>query len=178
MKSKLKFSIGGAVLATLFVVAAMSINGTNYEAEALIGSQSSTEKGLVAERLLMGLGTGFDKQYVIHITSGDPDSKHERHSSMMGIHHAKAFQDSGKDVVVFLDVDGVRIADDDHPTYLNVQYETLKQFVEDGGRVIACEHCVGSFEVENLLRGVEIDPHPYMPKIQKVLEEADVVLDY
>lgn len=37
---------------------------------------------------------------------------------------------------------------------------------------------VGSFDVDNLLRGVEIDPHPNMPKIQKILEDVDVVLDY
>lgn len=179
MKSILKYSITGTALATLLIVAAISVNGGNYEAQAVIGAETTSEKGLVLERMLMGLTTGYDERlYVIHITSGNPDSQHERHSAMMGIHHAKAFQDSGKNVIVFLDVDGVRIADEDRPHLLTVQHESLKEFVNDGGRVIACEHCVGSFDVDNLLRGVEVDPHPYMPKIQKVLEEADVVLDY
>ena len=179
MKSILKYSIIGTTLATLLVVAAISVQGGNYQAEALIGSESSTELGLEGERARMGLGTGYDDRlYVVHITSGDPESQHERHSAMMGIHHAKAFQDAGKNVIVFLDVDGVRIADEDRPTGLTVQHEALKEFVNNGGRVIACEHCIGSFSVDNLLRGVEIDPHPYMPKIQRVLEQVDVVLDY
>lgn len=179
MKSILKYSITGTALATLLVVTAISFNGGSYDAQAIIGPESSSERGLIEERLLMGLGTGYDERlYVIHITSGDPDSQHQRHSAMMGIHHAKAFQDSGKNVIVFLDVDGVRIADEDRPTGLSVQHESLKEFVNNGGRVIACEHCVGSFAVDNLLRGVEIDPHPNMPKIQKILEEVDVVLDY
>ena len=179
MKSIQKYSVTGTIVVAILAVAVVSINGGNYEADALIGPESSTTQGLVSERLLMGLGTGYDERlYVIHITSGDPDSEHQRHSAMMGIQHAKAFQDAGKNVIVFLDVDGVRIADDDHPTFLTVQYESLKQFLNNGGRVIACEHCIGSFEVDNLLRGVEVDPHPYMPKIQKILEESDVVLDY
>lgn len=81
-------------------------------------------------------------------------------------------------MIVFLDVDGVRIADEDRSTALTVQHEALKEFLNNGGRVIACEHCIGSFDVDNLLRGVEVDPHPYMPKIQKILSEVDVVLDY
>ncbi len=179
MKSVLKYSITGAALATLLVVTAISFNGGSYDAQAVVGPQSSSELGLEGERTRMGIGTGYDpKMYVIHITSGDPESVHQRHSAMMGIQHANAFQDSGKNVIVFLDVDGVRIADDDRPGILTVQYESLKEFVNNGGRVIACEHCIGSFDVDNLLRGVEIDPHPYMPKIQKVLEEADIVLDY
>ena len=179
MKSVLKYSITGTVLATLLVVTAISFNGGSYDAQAVVGPQSSSELGLEGERTRMGIGTGYDpKTYVIHITSGDPESLHQRHSSMMGIQHANAFQDSGKNVIVFLDVDGVRIADDDRPAILTVQHESLKEFVNNGGRVIACEHCIGSFDVDNLLRGVEIDPHPYMPKIQKVLEEADIVLDY
>ena len=179
MKSVLKYSIAGSVLATLLVVTAISFNGGNYDAQAVVGPESSSELGLEGERARMGISTGYDpKTYVIHITSGDPESVHQRHSAMMGIQHANAFQDSGKNVIVFLDVDGVRIADDDRPGILTVQHESLKGFVNNGGRVIACEHCIGSFDVDNLLRGVEIDPHPYMPKIQKVLEEADIVLDY
>lgn len=178
MKSILKYSITGTALATLLVVAAISVQGGNY-AEALIGAQSSSELGLEGERTRMGLGTGYDDRlYVIHITSGDPNSQHERHSAMMGIQHAKAFQDAGKNVIVFLDVDGVRIADEDRPVALTVQHAALKEFLNGGGRVIACEHCIGSFDVDNLVRGVEVDPHPYMPKIQKILSEVDVVLDY
>lgn len=34
---------------------------------------------------------------------------------------------------------------------------------------------IGSFGVGILLR---VDPHPYMPKIQQILSDVDVVLDY
>ena len=178
MKSILKYSITGSALATLLVVAAISVQSGSFDADAYVYPEGAVQEGLEVERQLAGLSTGMDRMYVIHITSGDPDSQHERHSAMMGIQHAKAFQDAGKHVVVLLDVDGVRIADDDRPTALTVQYEALKAFINDGGRVIACEHCIGSFDVDNLLRGVEIDPHPYMPKLQRVLAEADIVLDY
>ena len=179
MKSILKYSITGTALATLLVVAAISVQGGNYEAEALIGVQSSSQLGLEGERAQIGLGTGYDPRlYVVHITSGDPESQHQRHSAMMGVQHAKAFQESGKNIIILLDVDGVRIADEDRPTALTVQHEALKEFVNNGGRVIACEHCIGSYDVDNLLRGVEVDPHPYMPKLQKILMEASIVLDY
>ena len=68
--------------------------------------------------------------------------------------------------------------DEDVPSNPTLQYEVLKQFLNDRGRAIVCEHCVGTYVVEDLLRGVEIDPHPYIPKIQKVLEKDDIVLDY
>ncbi len=68
MKSILKYSISGTALATLFVVAAISVQGGIYDAEALIGAQSTTEHGLVGERNLMGLATGYDDRlYVVHI---------------------------------------------------------------------------------------------------------------
>ena len=178
MKSILKYSLTGTTIAALLVVAAISIQTGSFDADAYVYPEGAPQEGLQMERLHAGLNTGMDRLYVVHITSGDPESQHERHSAMMGIQHAKAFQDAGKHVVVLLDVDGVRIADENRPAILTVQYEALKEFINDGGRVIACEHCVGSFAVDELLRGVEIDPHPYMPKLQRVLADAAVVLDY
>lgn len=182
MKSSLKYSITGSVIATLLIVV-VSMQYENFEAEAIVG-EGMPEEGIIQERQMMGISGGYtgygfqDRLYVVHITSGNPDIQQERHSSMMGIQHAKAFQDAGKNVIVFLDVEGVRIADVDHHSFLSIHHETLKEFVNDGGRVIVCEHCVASFEVDNLLRGVEIDPHPFMPKLQRILTQADIVLDY
>ena len=70
-----KYSLVGSTLTALLVVAVVSINGGSFEAEAVIGPESSTEKGLIGERMSMGLQTGFDERlYVVHITSGDPES--------------------------------------------------------------------------------------------------------
>jgi sulfur relay (sulfurtransferase) complex TusBCD TusD component (DsrE family) len=117
---------------------------------------------------------------LVHITSGDPDDEHQVHSAMMGVEHAYAFQQSGKNVSIMLDVDGVRIAAKEVPTELDAINAELELFLDAGGRVIACSHCItnAGLTAENMLPGVEIDTHPTMPRTQNVLSSASVVLDY
>lgn len=165
MKSILKYSLAIPVFAAVFLVAITALPAAQQQANAL------------PENIYPWTITQ-SKTYVIHISSGDDKSSFERHSSLMGVQHAKAFQDSGKDVIIFLDVNGVKLIDDNHPQSLNLHYDTLEQFINDGGRVIACQHCIIMHDVDNMLPGVEIDNHPTMPKLQKIISSASVVLDY
>ena len=47
-----------------------------------------------------------------------------------------------------------------------------------GGRVIAGQHSVDNSNIEDLMTGIEVDSHPLMPRLQKILIDADVILDY
>lgn len=116
--------------------------------------------------------------YVIHIKSGDPDDHFQMHSAQMGVEHALAFKKAGKQVVVFLDVNGVKLIDNNHPEDLGYHYDTLKSFLKSGGKIIACQHCLEMNEINSPLKGVTLDKHPTMPALQKALESAKVVLDY
>lgn len=116
--------------------------------------------------------------YVIHIKSGDPEDHFQMHSAQMGVEHALAFKKAGKQVVVFLDVNGVKLIDNNRPDELKYHYDTLKSFLKTGGKIIACQHCLEMNEIDSPLKGVTVDKHPTMPALQKALESARVVLDY
>lgn len=122
--------------------------------------------------------SGSQNTYIIHIKSGDPEDHFQMHSAQMGVEHALAFKKAGKQVVVFLDVNGVKLIDNDHPDELKYHYDTLKSFLKSGGKVIACQHCLEMNEIDSPLKGVTVDKHPTMPALQKALESARIVLDY
>jgi predicted peroxiredoxin len=117
---------------------------------------------------------------LVHISSGESNSTHEVHSALMGVDHALAMLRQGKDVSILLDVDGVRIAAKNVTGPLEPVSKTLQLFLNEGGRVIACDHCVkmAGLTMENLLPGIEFDTHPEMPKMQKIIDQHPVVLDY
>ena len=56
----------------------------------------------------------------------------------------------------------------------------LQVFLDEGGRVIARDHCVSmaGLTIEDLLPGVEIDAHPDMPKMQRIIDQGAGILDY
>ena len=58
--------------------------------------------------------------------------------------------------------------------------DELQVFLTKGGRVIACDHCIAKagLKAEDMLPGVEIDTHPAMPKMQKIIDQGAVILDY
>lgn len=179
MNNTRRYYIGGAILAIALTVVVLSY-GDQFNAVAQI-SQTIPQSEKATENKIRDYtegSVGTNQLYFIHISSGSPDVVSERNSAWRGIQNANLLQDAGKDVVIFLDVNGVQIADEDHPPVLISQHEALKQFLNNGGRVIICDLCEGTFEVENLLRGVEVDLLPSLPRFQKLLSHADVVLDY
>jgi predicted peroxiredoxin len=118
----------------------------------------------------------FKRTVLVHITAGEGDF----HSANMGVEHALSTINAGKTVVILLDVDGVEIAAQNPPANLKTANQNLQEFLDSGGRVLACEHCIAmhSLKSTDLLPGVEVDKHPNMLKLQQVLDEASVVLDY
>ena len=66
-------------------------------------------------------------------------------------------------VTIFLNVDGVRIADKNLPSHKHANGKSLKEmladFIKDGGRVIVCPMCmknVGGMSKGDLINGVEV----------------------
>jgi|GEM_PF-6646472 len=131
---------------------------------------------LTATGVAMQQADAYKRTVLVHITAGEG----EAHSATMGVEHALSTLNAGKTVVVLLDVDGAPIAAKNPPAGLKTANQNLQTFLDSGGRVIACEHCITMAGLKNadLLPGVEIDKHPQMPKLQQVLDEAAVVLDY
>lgn len=154
-------------LAVILLVAVATIPSLEQSADA------ASEK--------MKKGSGHSEKHntiLIHIKSGDPNDEFQMHSAQMGVEHAKAFLDAKKKVVVLLDVNGVNLIDQNHPEELSYLYDTLEAFVKGGGRIIACEHCLMMNEIDSPMKGVELDSHPKMSKLVKVLDSSRIVLDY
>jgi intracellular sulfur oxidation DsrE/DsrF family protein len=149
MKSYLKYSLAIPVFAAVFLVA-MSAFPAQQQVDA------------------------YTRTVMVHITSDD------NHRAMMGIEHATAMLASGKNVAVLLDVNGVKVGASNPSATLKATNEELQQFLASGGRVIACEHCISMAGLQNtdMLPGVEIDSHPNMPKMQRLIDEGATILDY
>jgi predicted peroxiredoxin len=150
MKDTLKYSLTIPVFAALFLIAVIAFPAQQQEADA------------------------FTKTVMVHITSDN------NHRVVMGVQHAQAMLDNGKNVAILLDVDGVKAAATQPTQTLQPASKMIEEFLDDGGRVIACEHCIGMAGLSHgdLLPGVEIDAHPNMPKMQRLIDMGAVILDY
>jgi predicted peroxiredoxin len=83
-------------------------------------------------------------------------------------------------ILAFPNVNGVNLAAKNVTGELEPVSGLLEIFLDEGGRVIACDHCVSMAGMtnEDLKPGVEIDAHPDMPKMQRIIDQGAVVLDY
>lgn len=122
----------------------------------------------------------YGKTVLMHITSGDADDPHQVHKATMGADHALTWYRSGMNVVIFLDAEGVLIGAEEVPEELSRANDDLKKFLAEGGRVIACSHCVQvhGLEPDAMLPSIEIDTHPTMSRVQDILRSGATVLDY
>lgn len=170
MQKNYKYAMTIPLFAAVFLIAMSAFPAAQHPVNAQMAGMA------MSDSVTGHFGKG--QTILVHITSGDPSDTHQLHAALMGVQHAKAFQDSGKDVIIFLDVDGVRIADQNAAVQLKDQASILKDFLTSGGRVIACDHCVAMAGVKSLVPGVEIDSHPTMPRLQKILDGNPVTLDY
>ncbi|RMF32177.1 MAG: hypothetical protein D6752_00710 [Candidatus Nitrosothermus koennekii] len=120
------------------------------------------------------------KTILIHITSGEADDPHQVHKATMGADHALAWHRSGMNVVIFLDAEGVLIGAEEVPEELSRANGDLIKFLSEGGRVIACSHCVQMHGLtpDDMLPSIEIDTHPTMSRVQDILRSGATVLDY
>jgi len=70
----------------------------------------------------------------------------------------KVRQEKKIPVTIFLNVEGVRLADK-NIAHCGASQELLKEFMRDGGRVIICPMCmqsVGGMDKDDVISGVEI----------------------
>lgn len=140
---------------------------------ALLGSLVSSP--LVAEAADQGKG----QKVVVHLSHFTDDL----HRSFMALKIATLLQKTGADVHLFLDIEGVRLADKRQSldvtwgpskTPLSEYYEA---FVTAGGKVVLCPHCAhaGGVDDKNLARGAAILTEE---QLGKMLLEAEKVMDY
>ena len=105
------------------------------------------------------------------------------HSASMGLSLARMLQKKGATVSVFLDREGVRLADDDIPKSLSWGKKAdpvaalLADFVEAGGRVLLCPHCaeMAGIEADDLVEGARLASEA---DVAQLFMAADKVIDY
>jgi uncharacterized protein (UPF0276 family) len=167
------------VLGILAVVAALTSAATTQQ-QLLAQAQSSMVMNQTSTSQQQIPSFGIGRPVLVHITTGDNKSNYEVHSAQMGVDHALAMLRTGKDVSILLDVNGVYVAAKNVGGVLKPIDDELKTFLAEGGRVIACDHCIAiaGLKAEDMLPGIEIDTHPAMPLMQKIIDRDPVTLDY
>ncbi|QDS94125.1 DsrE/DsrF-like family protein [Roseimaritima multifibrata] len=122
---------------------------------------------------------GDKQQVVVHLSHFTDDL----HRCFMALKVANLMQEHGAEVTIFLDLEGVRLAErrqsldltwgPDSPT-LSTHYDS---FTEGGGKVVVCPHCAKSARIGDgaLKRNAEIAT---MPSLGKMLMDADKIMDY
>ncbi|MCR9119932.1 MAG: DsrE family protein [bacterium] len=119
------------------------------------------------------------QQIVVHLSHFTDDL----HRTFMAFKVANLMQEYGADVTIFLDLEGVRLAErrqsleltwGKHSMTLAEYYE---KYTDNGGKVVLCPHCAKSAHLSDLglKRNAEIGT---MPKLGKMLIDADKVIDY
>ena len=116
---------------------------------------------------------------VVHIKSGNPNNFDEVHAANMAMSLATNLQNSGKNVTIFLDVNGVNLGLQQPSFILNGTATMLKNLITNGGSVIVCPHCLteAGYGPEDLLKGVKV-ASPEDGTLGKVLGANVVVIDY
>ena len=105
------------------------------------------------------------------------------HRAIMALKAANWMQKGGAQVTLFLDVEGVRLAErrqrldfrwgEDSPTLA----ELYESFIDAGGRVLLCPHCAHSARVDDpaLKRWAALGTEQ---SLTELLLTADKVIDY
>jgi predicted peroxiredoxin len=127
----------------------------------------------------IGIAEGAAPRIVVHIGHATDDL----HSASMGMSLARMLQKKGASVTVFLDREGVRLADDDMPKSLgwggraDPVVEILAAFVKAGGQVLLCPHCaeMAGVEADDLVEGTRIASEA---DVAELFLAADKVIDY
>jgi intracellular sulfur oxidation DsrE/DsrF family protein len=105
------------------------------------------------------------------------DPVEDPHSSLMGLHLAQNVRKNGQEVMVFLNVHGVKVMGPGAGT-LEFHDENLQQvltdLMADGGVVRACPHCMMAHDIEakDLLEGVQVMENAIM--VEKIKNNPTV----
>ncbi|MCS3902661.1 putative peroxiredoxin [Methylohalomonas lacus] len=124
---------------------------------------------------------GQDQNVVVHLSNYTNDL----HASFMALKLAVEFQQHGANVTLFLDLEGVRIADKRAPQDMNwgLSHAPLSEhytaFIEAGGEVLVCPHCAAAagIDADNLRKGARI-ANEDDDEITRVFLGADKILKY
>lgn len=99
-----------------------------------------------------------DQKLFVNLTSDDLN----RAAMAIGF-STKVLQEKKIPVTIFLNVEGVRIADKSIPEHKHASGKSLKEmlagFMKSGGRVLVCPMCmktVGGLSKDDLIEGVEV----------------------
>jgi sulfur relay (sulfurtransferase) complex TusBCD TusD component (DsrE family) len=116
------------------------------------------------------------KHVVVHIGQYSNDL----HSAAMGLGLAGLLQERGARVTVFLDREGVRLAETGQPLLIYGDTDTgelLRTFIDGGGRVLVCPHCaqLGGVEAAELRPGIEMGTRA---AVADLIMAADLVVSY
>ena len=119
------------------------------------------------------------QKVMVHIGHATDDL----HSASMGMSLARMLQRKGASVTVFLDREGVRLADEDMPKTLGWGRKAdpvraiLADFVKAGGSVVLCPHCaeMAGVEADDLVEGARIGSDA---DVAELVLAADKVIDY
>jgi sulfur relay (sulfurtransferase) complex TusBCD TusD component (DsrE family) len=173
------------VLAAVAMLLALTVTFSGITQESTFAQPSSDRASMSMNTTTTPLGSKMDSlgrgiPVLVHITAGNDTSPYEVHSAQMGVDHALSMLRNGKDVAIILDANGVNIAAKNVTGQLQPISGMLEIFLNEGGRVIACDHCVSMAGLTNqdLKPGVEIDAHPEMPRMQRLIDQGAAILDY
>jgi sulfur relay (sulfurtransferase) complex TusBCD TusD component (DsrE family) len=150
------------VVLTIFFVAGMLV--------AMLSSQSIPANAQAQAK----------QKIVLHLAHYTDDL----HPAFMGLHLAHCMQESGAaDVTLFLDVEGVRLADRRQPQDLawktgGVISTHYDGFVKAGGKVLVCPHCAEAtgLTAQSLRPGARMATD--LKEIADVILAAGKVIDY
>tara|TARA_R110002049_G_scaffold182485_2_gene350373 strand:+ start:114442 stop:114927 length:486 start_codon:yes stop_codon:yes gene_type:complete len=136
---------------------------------------------LAEESAAAGQDQSLDEpqQVVVHLSHFTDDL----HRCFMALKVANLMQEHGASVTIFLDLEGVRLAE--RRQLLNLTWgpdspplsEHYEKFTEGGGKIVVCPHCAKSARIGDgsLKRHAEIAT---MPSLGKLLMDADKIMDY
>jgi predicted peroxiredoxin len=126
-----------------------------------------------------GTSTERTQQVVVHLSHFTDDL----HRCFMALKVANLMQEHGANVTIFLDLEGVRLAE--RRQLLNLTWgtdspplsELYDNFINAGGKLVLCPHCAKSARIGDgaLKRNAELAT---MPSLGKLLMEADKIMDY
>ncbi len=119
------------------------------------------------------------QQIVVHLSHFTDDL----HRCFMALKMANLLQEHGAEVTIFLDLEGVRLAE--RRQLLNLTWgidspplsEHYDNFINAGGKLVLCPHCAKSARIGDgaLKRNAEVAT---LPSLGMLLMEADKIMDY
>lgn len=118
------------------------------------------------------------RSVIVHLTKSTNENPH---AVFMALSLANALQQAGGSVTLFLDLEGVRLADRRSPEEFRMgttsAAELYANFVDAGGRVAICSHCmhIAGMEQSALRRGATMVNEQ---TLGRMLMSADRIIDY